>query len=480
MTPRTQESRPVTWPNAPAADLGREARVQRGKAARTRAPRSGQGVWEPAADRSDPVAILMDQASSRIQELVPVRNGRMLGSAFAFYRGSAAIMAADLARTPTSGFQAQLCGDAHLSNFGGYASPDRQLVFDLNDFDETLPGPWEWDVKRLMASLVIAGRDRGFDDHERATVVRAASAAYRQTMRDMAELSHLEVWYSRLTAAEIRKRWGSQAGKKALQQFDRQVEKATTKHHVRAAAKLTGTVNGETRFLSDPPLITPVSELVREGEAAAFAEIIEESLRAYRGSLTGSHRHLIEQFRYVDAARKVVGVGSVGTRAWVVLMLGIVDDAPLVLQLKEARRSVLAPASGRSAYQKQGQRVVVGQQLMQASSDIFLGWARVTGLDGVARDFYFRQLWDWKVSAEVGRQSPANMGIYAQMCAWVLARAHARSSDRVAVAAYLGTSNVFDAAMVEFAEAYADQNERDYEQFLAAAREQRIEVSLGH
>ncbi|MGZ5398701.1 MAG: DUF2252 domain-containing protein [Nocardioides sp.] len=456
----------------------RREHAQRGKAARARAPRSGQGAWEPPTTRSDPVTILLEQASSRIPELVPVRNGRMLSSAFAFYRGSAAIMAADLAHTPASGLQVQLCGDAHLSNFGGYASPDRQLVFDLNDFDETIPGPWEWDVKRLMASLVIAGRDRGFDDAERARVVRSAAAAYRQTMREMAALTQLEVWYTRLTASAIRERWGRQAGTKAVRQFDRQVEKATTKHHARAVAKLTGTVDGEPRFRSDPPLIVPVSELLREDETAAFAGVVQETLRAYRRSLTGSHRHLIEQYRFVDVARRVGGVGSVGRRAWVVLMLGVVDDAPLVLQLKEARTSVLTPLVGASTHDNQGQRVVVGQQLMQASSDIFLGWTRVPGLDGVRRDFYLRQLWDWKVSSDVGRHSPAIMGIYGQLCGWVLARAHARSGDRVAIAAYLGSGGVFDAAMVEFAEAYADQNQRDYEQFVAAAREQRIEVSL--
>ena len=330
----------------------------------------------------------------------------MLASPFAFYRGSAAIMAADLAHTPASGLKVQLCGDAHLSNFGGYASPDRQLVFDLNDFDETLPGPWEWDVKRLMASLAIAGRDRGFDDHDRAAVVRAAASSYRQTMRDMAAMSQLQVWYSRLTAADVRERWGAQAGQKGLRQFDRQIEKAMKKDHARASSMLTHRVGGQTRIISNTPLITPVSDLLQADEAAAFEGVVDEALSGYRSSLSGSRRHLIEQFRYVDAARKVVGVGSVGTRAWMVLMLGIVDDEPLVLQLKEARKSVLASAAGRSVFDKQGQRVVVGQQLLQATSDIFLGWTRVAALDGVPRDFYIRQLWDWKVSADLGKHSP--------------------------------------------------------------------------
>jgi uncharacterized protein (DUF2252 family) len=454
----------------------REAHVRRGKAARGPAPRAAHGEWQPGEDRPDPVDILMGQADSRLQELVPIRNARMLVSPFTFYRGSAAIMAKDLSDTPTSGIKVQLCGDAHLSNFGGYASPERQLVFDLNDFDETLPGPWEWDVKRLAASLSIAGRDRGFDERERARVVRSAAAAYRQTMREMAALGQLDVWYSRLTAKDIRDRWGAEAGKKTLTRFDRAVEKAMTKHSARAAAKLTSTVDGETRILSDPPLITPVSDLLGEHEMEGFVDLVDRTLKAYRSSLTGSHRDLIERYRYVDAARKVVGVGSVGTRAWVVLMLGTIDDEPLVLQLKEAGRSVLDPFAGKSRFDNQGHRVVAGQQLMQASSDIFLGWTRIEALDGVARDFYIRQLWDWKLSIEVSSQSPSMMAIYAQMCGWVLARAHARSGDRVAIAAYLGRSETFDVAMAEFAEAYADQNEKDYGRFLEGAREGRFEV----
>jgi uncharacterized protein (DUF2252 family) len=455
----------------------REQHVRRGKAARGQTPRAAHGEWRPGEGRSDPVDTLMAQAGSRLQELVPIRNGRMLASPFTFYRGSAAIMAEDLSHTPTSGIMVQLCGDAHLSNFGGYASPERQLVFDLNDFDETLPGPWEWDVKRLVASLSIAGRDRGFGDRERVRVVRSAAAAYRQTMREMAALGQLDVWYSRLTAQDIRDRWGAEAGKKTLVRFDRQVEKAMTKHSARAAAKLTHTVDGEARILSDPPLITPVSELLEEHDVEAFADLVVRTLKAYGSSLSGSHRHLLERFRYVDAARKVVGVGSVGTRAWIVLMLGAVDDEPLVLQLKEAGKSVLDPFAGKSRFDNQGHRVVAGQQLMQASSDIFLGWTRIAALDGVLRDFYIRQLWDWKLSIEVSSQSPSMMAIYAQMCGWVLARAHARSGDRVAIAAYLGRSESFDVAMAEFAEAYADQNERDYGRFLEGAREGRFDVA---
>ena len=473
----SETARRTGWPRVEASTLGREVRAQRGKHARSVAPRSSHGEWDPASDRADPVEILMGQATSRVPELVPVRNGRMLASPFTFYRGAAAIMAADLAHTPTTGLRVQMCGDAHLSNFGGYASAERELVFDLNDFDETLPGPWEWDVKRLMASLAVAGRDRGFDDRERAAVVRSAAAAYRGAMRELAALGHLEVWYSRLSVAEVRERWGVRAGAKAMRHLDRQVTKAMTKDSTRAAAKLTHAVDGEARIKSDPPLITPVSDLFQGDEAAAFDRVVEEVLKRYRASLNGSHRHLVEQFRYVDAARKVVGVGSVGTRAWIVLMLANVDDQPLVLQLKEASASVLAPYAGQSRFGTHGQRVVVGQQLMQASSDVFLGWTRTADLEGVPHDFYIRQLWDWKVSADLARQSPSTMGIYGQLCGWVLARAHARTGDRVAIASYLGKGDTFDVAMGEFAEAYADQNDRDYARFVAGAEEGRFSVT---
>jgi hypothetical protein len=419
------------WPHVDEGVGNRQAQARRGKDARAVAPRVSHGAWQPAIGRADPVTTLMDQASSRVQALVPLRNARMMASPFAFFRGSAAIMAADLAHTPRTGISVQLCGDAHLSNIGGYAAPDRQLVFDLNDFDETLPGPWEWDVKRLMASLAIACRDRGFEDKDRTAVVRSAAAAYRKAMREFAAMGSLQVYYSRMTVADVRARWGSEVDKKTTRAFDRNVEKSMTKDSVRAAAKLTST----------------------------------------------GRRHLLERYRFVDAARKVVGVGSVGTRAWVVLMLGIVDDEPLMLQLKEAQPSVLAEFAGRSRYENQGQRVVVGQQTLQAASDIFLGWTRIAGIDGVARDFYIRQLWDWKMSFDVGGQSPSTMCIYAQLCGWILARAHAASGDRVAIAAYLGQGDGFDVAMAEFAEAYADQNERDYNRFVNGAREHRFDVA---
>jgi uncharacterized protein (DUF2252 family) len=400
---------------------------------------------------------------------VPLRNERMSESPFAFYRGSAAVMASDLATTPVSGLQVQLCGDAHLSNFGGYASPDRTLVFDLNDFDETLPGPWEWDIKRLVTSVEIAARDQGYGERERRKLVVTTSRAYRTAMREFASSGLLDVWYSRITVADIRDRWVSSVESKTLRAFDRQVEKAMHKDSLRATSKLTEMVGGRPRFRSDPPLLVPVSELVDPEAHLVLEEVVRQALRSYRRSLHSSRRHLLEQFRYVDVARKVVGVGSVGTRAWALLMLGV-DDEPLVLQLKEAGESVLEPFAGRSLLDNHGQRVVAGQQLLQASSDVFLGWTRIPDIDGAARDFHVRQLWDWKVSADLSRQDPATMAIYGQLCGWTLARGHARSGDRIAIAAYLGGSGAFDEAMADFATAYADQTERDHNLFSAAMR----------
>ncbi len=400
---------------------------------------------------------------------MPLRNERMSESSFAFYRGSAAVMASDLASTPVSGIRVQLCGDAHLSNFGGYASPDRTLVFDLNDFDETAPGPWEWDVKRLVTSVEIAARDWGYGDRKRRKIVVETSRAYRTAMREFASGGLLDVWYSRITVHDIRDRWGSSAGSKTLSAFDRLVAKAVSKDSVRATSKLTEVVGGRPRFRSDPPLLVPVSELVDPEAHLVLEEVVRQALRSYRRSLPTSRRHLLEQFRYADVARKVVGVGSVGTRAWALLMLGV-DDEPLVLQLKEAGESVLEAFAGHSKLQNHGQRVVAGQQLLQASSDVFLGWTRIPDLDGAARDFYVRQLWDWKVSPDLSRQSPANLALYAQLCGWTLARGHARSGDRIAIAAYLGSGGAFDEAMADFATSYADQTETDHHRFSGAMR----------
>ena len=476
-SPPLRLPRPRSWPHVEEGRGGHDDQARRGKSARASVPRSSHGSWEPGTARSDPVNILMAQAATRVPELVPVRHGRMLASPAAFYRGSAAVMAADLARTPTTGITVQLAGDAHLANFGAYAA-DRRLVFDLRDFDETLPGPWEWDVKRLMASLAVTGRDQGFDDRERAAVVRAAAATYREAMREFADLGILEVWHSRMTAGDVLRRWAASSGKKTRRAFERQIEKALALDGARRMSALTRSIEGRCRIIADPPGVVPVSELFADGDALAFERIMEKTLSGYRASLSAGRRHLLEEFRYVDAARWVAGTGSVGTQSWMVMLTGIVDDEPLVLQLREAHQSVLASYAGRSRFDNQGQRVVVGQQLMQASSDILLGWTRVAALDGVVRDYFVRQRGDWRLSADGGRRSPGTMAIYGQLCAWILARAHARSGARVAIASYLGGREVFDQAMTEFAEAYADQNERDYARFVSAAREQRFDVTL--
>ncbi len=448
-----------------------------GRAARKRAPRSAHGEWAPAADRLDPVELLERQAASRVGRLVPLRYGRMLVSPFTFYRGAAAVMAADLAGTPASGLETQLCGDAHLSNFGGFASPERRLVFDLNDFDETLPGPWEWDVKRLAASFALAGRDRGCSGGERQRIVCAAASEYRQTMRRLAGMGNLESWYQQLDAESIAARWVAVVGEKQRRRFERGVAKARAKDSSRAFAKLTEEVDGKLRIVSDPPLIVPVAELAAEEAPGADVEaLIRQVLSDYRDSLDFEHRVMLDGYRLVDVAFKVVGVGSVGTRAWIALMLGRDRNDPLFLQIKEAQRSVLEPYAAPSRFDLQGERVVHGQRLMQATSDILLGWVRTGGIDGRERDFYVRQLWDWKASARVEEMDTRGLASYAEICGMTLAHAHARGGDRIAIAAYLGKSDAFDRAMAEFAETYADQSERDYEALRAAAADGRIET----
>jgi uncharacterized protein (DUF2252 family) len=455
-------------------------RAARGRAARADVPRSSHADWAPAANRRDPVEILEEQAVSRVQDLVPIRYGRMLTSAFAFYRGAAAIMAADLAPTPRSGLRVQLCGDAHLSNFGVFASPERDLVFDLNDFDETLPGPWEWDVKRLAASFAIGARESGVDDARRRKLVQGVVGAYRTSMAQFATMPNLQVWYARLDMDEILRRWRTEVSTAALKTFDRNVAKARAKDSMRAFSKLTRAVDGKRRIVSDPPLIVPVEDLAQGLDQERLETEIRSLLRSYRRTLQHNRRHLLEDYRYVHMARKVVGVGSVGTRAWIVLLLGRDEGDPLFLQAKEAEASVLEPYVGASDFANHGQRVVEGQRMMQAASDIFLGWQRVAaGLDGRPRDFYVRQLWDAKASPVLEAMSPRIMAIYAQICGWTLARAHARSGDRMAIAAYLGTSNVFDRAIEAFAEAYADQNERDYEALTHAVRAARVAAATG-
>ncbi len=443
-----------------------------GRAARAAVRRGAHGEFAPAADRPDPLDLLAAQDETRLQALVPLRHERMATSAFAFFRGAAAVMAADLAATPSTGLRAQLCGDAHLSNFGGFAAPDRRLVFDVNDFDETLPGPWEWDVKRLAASIVIAGRDRGFSRDERAIATRAAVREYREAMGRFAGQRHVEVWYARLDVEQLLGRWRARIPARELRNFERGLTKARAKDSLRALDKLTESEQGVPRIVSDPPLIIPIEEV---GElfgvpSQQIQVAVDELLGEHRRTVVGATAHLLERYRYVHAAHKVVGVGSVGTRAWIALLVGDGEQDPVFLQLKEAQASVLEPYAGASEYPTHGERVVRGQWLMQAASDIFLGWVSGIGIDGRQRDFYVRQLWDWKKSVDLEKISPHALAAYGQMCGWTLARAHARSGDPAAIAAYLGSSDRFDQALVRFSETYADLNERDHAALVAALK----------
>ena len=462
----------------------RGERVARGRAARHDAPRSSHGRWQPETDRPDPLSLLEEQAASRVPELVPIRYGRMLVSPFTFFRGGALIMASDLAGTPDSGITVQCCGDAHLSNFGVFGSPERQLIFDINDFDETLPGPWEWDVKRLAASFEIAGRDRGYVASDRRRVVMAAAREYRLGMRHAAEMSTLDVWYSHMEIGEMLdwirtedsdKRQGKKSGAASIVDVD----KARTRDSHRAFRKLTEQVGGGIRFVKDPPLLVPLEDLVLSEKIRHDTErSLRKLIRKYRKTLADEH-HPLEEYRYLHMARKVVGVGSVGTRAWVFLMMGVDEQDPLILQAKEAQASVLERFAGRSAYEHHGRRVVVGQRLMQTASDIFLGWQRVKDIDGRTRDYYVRQLHDWKGSAHVDTLRVPGAIHYARMCGATLARAHARSGDWIAIAAYLGGSDRFDRAIADFSSAYADQNERDYDELVRAVRTGRISARTG-
>jgi uncharacterized protein (DUF2252 family) len=462
------------------AHLTLAEREARGKDARTQVPRESHAVFDPAADRPDPLALLQEQDASRLPDLVPVRYGRMATSPFAFFRGAALVMASDLSATPASGLCVQACGDAHLSNFGIFGSPERRLVFDVNDFDETLPGPWEWDVKRLAASLEVAARGRGFAGKDRRKIVIGAVARYRLAMREFAGQPNLAVWYARADMDELRAQFDAQLKKRQRTAVGKGMAKARTRDSMQDLAKLTRIVDGRPRIISDPPLIVPADELVpRQTDRKALLSKLADLLARYRRTLQCDRRFLFEQFEFADMARKVVGVGSVGTRCWIVLMFGRDGSDPLFLQVKEAAPSVLSRFVGASKYANQGQRVVAGQQLMQASSDIFLGWQRVPGLDGQSRDYYVRQLRDWKLSVDPDAMVPAGMRMYGALCGWTLARAHACSGDRIAIASYLGASDVFDAAIADFASAYADQNERDYAALTAAIESERISAEPG-
>ncbi|MEV6316514.1 DUF2252 domain-containing protein [Streptomyces sp. NPDC051776] len=458
----------------PAPPPTPQERAARGKAVRAVVPRSAHGEFEPSPDRPDPLEIIESQSATRVAELVPIRYGRMLESPFRFYRGAAAIMAADLATTPRTELTAQLCGDAHMLNFRLLASPERHLMFDINDFDETLPGPVEWDVKRLVTSLVIAGRENGFSNAERSSVVLTAVRRYREQMGLYAGMRNLDVWYARLDTDEIRATVDDQLDRTTRKRLARALDTARSHDTLQAFGKLTEDIDGERRIAPDPPLVVPLADLLPDVQHHRLESAIRELIERYSHSLRADHRHLLEQYRFADVARKVVGVGSVGTRCWVVLMLGKDDEDPLLLQAKEADTSVLAPYARASRYTNQGQRVVTGQRLMQAASDIFLGWERAVGIDGRKRDFYVRQLRDWKGVAQPQTMEPYAMSRFAELCGATLARAHARSGDRIAIAGYLGRGDVFDRAMVRFAESYADQNERDHQALVEAVGTGRL------
>jgi uncharacterized protein (DUF2252 family) len=479
-TPRSASSASRERDVAVVPHLSVAERAARGKAARAEVPRSSHATFEPSADRIDPVELLERQAATRVPELVPIRYGRMLVSPFTFYRGAAMIMAHDLGPTPRSGLTVQCCGDAHLSNFGVFASPERRLVFDVNDFDETLPGPWEWDVKRLAVSMLIAARDNGYRAKDEERIVLDTVGRYRTAIREFARMKNLEVWYSRLEIESLIQELAPQFKQKMVQRTEKALAKARTKDSMAAFSKLTESVNGEVRIVDQSPLIVPIEQLAPGQEREEMFEALHELLRGYRKTLEFDRRVLLEQFRLTDFARKVVGVGSVGTRAWIALLLGRDGQDPLFLQVKEAEASVLEEILGPSEFSNHGERVVTGQRLMQATSDIFLGWLHVeSGLDEKPRDFYGRQLKDWKGSAEIEQMVPEGMATYGTLCGWTLARAHARSGDRVAIASYLGNSDRFDRAILEFSKAYAEQNERDYQALATSVKSGRVTAKTG-
>jgi hypothetical protein len=480
--PRTQAQarRRRTADPTPVEHLSVAERIAKGRAARKMVPRRSHAAFAAGPDRPDPVAFLEHQAITRVPDLVPIRHGRMLVSPFTYYRGAALAMASDLATTPNSGLRVQLCGDAHLSNFGLFATPERRLVFDINDFDETLPGPWEWDVKRLAASLEIAARDNGFTEAERAPIARDCAGAYRLAMAEFAAARNLDVFYASFDADKALAEYDrTRDDRTAYKQAKHVVAKARTRDSLQALEKLTHMEDGTPRITADPPLIVPVADLLPAGAVDLLVDWMRENLRAYRSTLQNDRRVALEKFRFVELARKVVGVGSVGMRAWIALLLGRDNADPLVMQIKEAEASVLEAYCGASLYRNHAHRVVAGQRLMQAASDVFLGWLRVAGLDGVERDYYIRQLRDWKGSLEIDEMEPEGMRIYGTWCAWTLARAHACTGDRVAIAAYLGRGTVFDQAIAEFALAYAEQNDHDYAALKAAVASGRIVADEG-
>ena len=465
-----QTASPSTPRQAPAE------RRAAGKALRGTTPLQAHAgfAWTPTSRNA--LALIEEQSKDRLPDLAPIRYGRMLDSEFAYFRGAARVMAADLADAPRSGLTVQMCGDAHVSNFGLYGSPERRLVFDANDFDETLPGPFEHDVKRLVASLVIAARGKGIGRKQRRSLALSAGTRYRQAMAQFAAARDIDVWYSRIDADELQQQLAPQLDGGPRRRLARALEKARTRDTLQAFGKLTEVVDGRPRIRAEPPLLVPLRDVVHGSEGQDLESAYHGLIRQYRTSLQSDRRTLLERYSCVDLARKVVGVGSVGTRCWVLLLVGRDDDDPLLLQVKEASPSVHAEFVGRSRYTNQGQRVVAGQRLMQQASDVFLGWQRTTGIDGVQRDFYVRQLRDWKGSLEVADLRPEGLRIYGEVCAWCLARAHARSGDRIAIAGYLGSSPAFENALADFGEEYARVTEHDHGELADAVAEGRVEA----
>jgi uncharacterized protein (DUF2252 family) len=456
-----------------------QERIGLGRAARTRVPRASHAAFSPSGRRPDPVALLEKQSATRVPELVAIRYGRMLASPFAFFRGAALVMAADLAAMPDAGLRVQACGDAHLANFGAYASPERRMVFDVNDFDETLLGPWEWDIKRLVASLAVAGRTINYSAAVRESISEAAVAEYRTAMNGFAAMPTIDVWYSHIDVDDVLTQVKRQLRPAEYKKLTQDLVKARNRDNEHTFSKLTHIVHGAPRIVSDPPLVVPLSEVYEKVQADRALRILAEVRRGYLTTLSNDRRHLLAQYQLIEGARKVVGIGSVGTRTWVMLLVGKDASDHLVLQAKETERSVMEQFVGPSEFRSHGERVVSGQRLMQATSDIFLGWNRITEPDGKQRDYYVRQLRDWKWSPDFTTLSAPAMKVWGRLCAWTLARGHARSGDCIAIAAYLGQSDSFDRAMTSFAEAYADQNERDYAAFLKAVKDKRIAAVAG-
>lgn len=439
-----------------------------GKALRDEVPRSSHASWNVETGRERPLELMLEQESERLAYLVGERRLRMSASPFAFFRGNALVMAADLATTPSTGLRVQACGDAHIANFGGFAASDRRLVFDVNDFDETAPGPWEWDVKRLAASIEICGRDRGFSRSWRRGAVRAAAESYRRAMASFARAGELDVWYARLDVDEVVAPALERADEARRARVRRRLKKAYANTSERAFDRFVRWEDGEPRIAFDPPFVVPLDRFAPALDAARAADGLVELLAGYRLSLAPETRLLFDRFDFLDAAQKVVGVGSVGTRAWIVACAGRSRRDPLVLQVKEAQPSVLERFAGPCGAATCGERVVRGQRLMQASGDILLGWTSAEDEDGRRRAYYVRQLWDCKTSTDLETAEPDEIAATGCLSAWTLARAHARSGDRCAIAGYLGSSSAFDRAIAGFAAAYADQNEADYRVFIDA------------